>query len=493
MTEESPSFKRSEDLAIGSETNLKSRSRRTLVDQLIGRQVLLLAILLLVVGAAQYLILRTVMLSTTASTLRHEIAVLTPIIKHGLSAHGIAGFTHIASVLVGRLQAPGVNVVITNALGQVISASATLHAAIPPLYNRPYFLWNRRIVVDAVIGNRYYPSGYVWLLSSLRSIHNILRRDAELYAFLASVSLVIAGWLGSLSVRRSLSPLQKIRESTQRIASGEFGQVTRIDKAPQELHDLSESIDRMSASIEELFRQEKALSEQMRQFVADASHELRTPLTAINGFLELMARGELTPEEQRRGLSAIRSQGRRMGKLVNQLLTLSRMDSAPESQLTLMPVRLDRWVNDLSAEMRRLITPRSMSIVVASAVSANVDSDRLTEVLVNLLDNIQQYTPADTHVTVIVAKEQNQAVIRVEDDGPGIPPEDLLHIFDRFYRGDRARTSQSGGSGLGLSIARSIIEAQHGAIRAESLTPHGTRFTVTIPASSAIVTQPDPT
>lgn len=467
---------------------MKKTTRRTLIDQLIGRQVILLAVLLFVVGVSQYLILRTVLLSSSASTLLHEISVLTPIIKHTLASHGIAGFSHIASVLVTRLKSPGVEVVITNALGQVIASSATLHAKIPPLYNQPYFIWNHRMVVDAIIGNTYYPSGYVWLLSSLHSIHGILRRDAELYAFLASVSLIVAGWLGSLSVRQTLHPLEKIRESTLRIASGDFGYTTHIENAPQELHDLSESIDRMSDSIRGLFEQEKALSEQMRQFVADASHELRTPLTAITGFLDLMSRGELTAEEQQRGLAAIRAQGRRMGRLVNQLLTLSRMDSAPESQLSLVPIRLDRWVNDLTPEIHNLVAPRTIDIDVRPVV-ATADRDRLTEVLMNLLDNIQHYTPSDTHVRIQIAEYLGHALIQVEDNGPGIPPEDLPHIFDRFYRGDRARTSQSGGSGLGLSIARSIVEAQQGTIQAEALVPHGCRFVVSLPAASQVRAQ----
>jgi two-component system OmpR family sensor kinase len=456
--------------------------RRTLINQLIGRQVALLAILLFVVGVSQYLILRAVLFASTAQTLGNEIAVLTPVVHHTLANRGIAGFSHIADIMVARLRSPGVEVVITNALGQVIAASTTLHAKLPPLYNSPYFIWNQRLVVNRVIGNVYYPSGYVWLLSSTRPIHSILSHDAVLYVFLAVLSLIVAGWLGSLSVRQTLHPLEQIRQMTQRIASGEFGHATRIDNAPAELQDLGESIDRMSESIQALFSQEKALSEQMRRFVADASHELRTPLTAITGFLDLMSHGELTPEEQERGLRAIQAQGRRMGRLVNQLLMLSRMDSAPESHLTLQPIRLDRWLADLSPEIDHLVHPRPVSIT-AAPVTAHVDPDRLTQVLTNLLENIRAYTPDHTEVRIIVQMEQDWIVMRVEDNGPGIPPEDLPYVFDRFYRGDRARTSQSGGSGLGLSIAQSLIEAHHGTIRAEAVVPHGSRFVITLPVA----------
>lgn len=281
-------------------------------------------------------------------------------------------------------------------------------------------------------------------------------------------------------MRQTLVPLQQIRESTQRIAAGEFGHTTRIEDAPVELHDLGESIDGMSEAIQTLFTQEKALSDQMRRFVADASHELRTPLTAITGFLDLMSRGELTPEEQERGLAAIRAQGQRMGRLVNQLLTLSRMDSAPETQISLTPLPLHHWIQELTPEIRDLVRPRDVSIQAKSVV-ASVDPDRLTEVLVNLLDNVQRYTPMDTQVQITIFQREDEAVIRIQDNGPGIHPDDLPHIFDRFYRGDRARTSRSGGSGLGLSIARSIVEAQHGHIVVAPVTPHGCRFEVSLP------------
>ncbi len=458
--------------------------RRTLTDQLIGRQILLLASLLLVVGASQYLILRTVLFSSTATTLRDDISVLAPIIHHSLAAHGIAGFNRIAQVLVSRLRAPGVEVVITNALGHVMASSSTLPSAVPPLYDDPYFIWHHRVVVDAVIGNPYYPSGYVWLLASVTPIHHILGRDAELYAFLAFLALILSGWLGSLSVRQTLWPLQQIRESTQRIAAGEFGYVTRIDNAPAELYDLGESINRMAASIQALFAQEKALSEQMRRFVADASHELRTPLTAINGFLDLMSKGELTPEEQERGLKAIRNQGQRMARLVNQLLTLSRIDNAPTSQIHLVRVTLDAWLGELAGDIQRLIQPRTLHMDV-QPVEVMADPDRLTEVLFNLLDNIQQYTPPDTNVSIRVTEQGEAAVITIEDTGPGIPADDLPHVFDRFYRGDRARTSRSGGSGLGLSIVKSLVEAQRGTITVEPNTPHGARFILTLPRSMA--------
>lgn len=456
--------------------------RHTLIDQLIGRQIGLLAILLLVVGVSQYLILRSVLFHATARTLREEISVLTPIIRHTLTDRGLPGLSHLGNLLVSRLKAPGVEVVITNAAGHPVASSSTLKAAVPKFYTTPYFLWNHRVVVDNVIGNKYYPSGYIWLMSSVAPLHAILRRDAELYLFLASLSLILAGWLGALSVRQSLRPLQAIRESTQRIAAGEFGQVTRLDQAPAELEDLAVSIDAMSESIRSLFLQEKTLSEQMRRFVADASHELRTPLTAINGFLDLMARGELNEDEQARGLRVMKNQAQRMGRLVNQLLTLSRMDSAQDTPVSIIDVPLQRWLDDAMAEVRRMLDPRPLTLKVEQ-VTALADPDILSDVLLNLLENIQRYTPPSTPVRLAVLSQGDWVVLVVEDHGPGIDADDLPFIFDRFFRGDRSRASASGGTGLGLSIVKSVVETMGGSIRAENVDPHGMRFSVFLPKS----------
>jgi len=471
--------------------------RSTLTDQLIGRQVILLAALLFVVGVAQYLILRTVLFQSTARSLHDEISVLAPLIHHTISSRGLLGFSHIANILVNRLRGPGVEVVITNALGHVMASSSTLHAMVPPLYATPYFIWNGRVVVDAVLGNPYYPSGYVWLMTSVAPIHGILRRDAELYVFLASISLILAGWLGSFSVRHVMGPLEKIRDSTRKIAAGEFGHVTEFHDAPQEIEELTQAINVMSLAIRDLFEQEKALSERMRQFVADASHELRTPLTAINGFLDLMYKSELTPDEQQKALAAIRAQSQRMARLVSQLLTLSRADTAPDALVHPVPLALDRWLPELEATWRALVAPRPLTLDITS-VSIWADPDRMTEVFFNLLDNIARYTPPDTPVSIVTRHEPPWVLILIEDSGPGIAPEDLPHIFDRFYRGDRARSSSSGGSGLGLSIVKALVEAQDGQIAVETLPPPhtGTRFYIRLreapgPEATAPDTRPD--
>jgi two-component system OmpR family sensor kinase len=242
----------------------------------------------------------------------------------------------------------------------------------------------------------------------------------------------------------------------------------------------------MSLAIDKLFEQEKALSAQMRQFVADASHELRTPLTAINGFLDLMHRGELSPHEQKKAIAQLRAQAQRMARLVNQLLTLSRMDSGNEETVHPVPLALAQWLSDLAPTVHSLVGARPLDVIL-EPVLVMTDPDRLTEVLLNLLDNVARYTPENAAVTLRVYSDPPWGVLEVEDHGPGIPETDLPHVFDRFYRGDRARSSRSGGSGLGLAIVQAIVTAQGGRVSVENLAPpqHGARFRVCCPLAAA--------
>lgn len=454
----------------------------TLTGKLIGRQIILLTVLLVVIGFSLYVILRTVLFSASAHSLHDEIAVLAPIVHHTLKQRSPKDFALLAQILTARLHNPGVEVLVTNAMGHIIASSSTLLQQTPPLYAGDYFLWHGHVVVDAPLGNPLFPSGYIWLMTAVAPMQRILHRVVELYAFLALAVLLLSGWLGALSVRQSLYPLRQIRDSTVKIASGEFGHTTAIGRAPRELADLGEAIDSMSLAIKDLFEQEKALSEQMRRFVADASHELRTPLTAIIGFLDLMARGELNPDEERRGVAVVRKQGQRMAQLVNQLLTLSRVESAPESQVQLAPLDLPRWLQETLPAGESLLGDRPLVIQAGPAV-VRADPDRMTEILLNLLDNVSRYTPAGTVVELTTGTNENQGFLTVADHGPGIPQDDLPHIFERFYRSDRSRSSTSGGSGLGLAIVKALARAQGGTVIAANRQPpqHGAVFTVFLP------------
>ena len=227
--------------------------------------------------------------------------------------------------------------------------------------------------------------------------------------------------------------------------------------------------------------------EQQRRFTADASHELRMPLSIIQANAELMLvhpdRSALEHSEQ---ISMVLAEAKRMAKLTDQLLLLARSDSGRE-ELLLGDVRLD----ELIRHVMRLFEPLAelngvrLEAELASGVELTGDRDKLQQLLVILLDNSLKHTPAGGAIRVALTRRGQQAVMVVEDTGEGIAGEDLPHIFERFYRGDRSRSRGDGGTGLGLSIARWIAEKHGGAITAASQPGRGTTMTVRLPAAPA--------
>jgi len=225
--------------------------------------------------------------------------------------------------------------------------------------------------------------------------------------------------------------------------------------------------------------------EQQRRFAADASHELRMPLSIIQANAELMLmhpdRSALENSEQ---ISMVLSEARRMAKLTDQLLLLARSDSGQE-ELLMSPVRLDELIRhavQLFAPLAELKGVR-LETDLASGVELTGDRDKLQQLLVILLDNSLKHTPDGGTIRVALARRGQQAVVIVEDTGEGIAAEDLPHIFERFYRGDRSRRRGDGGTGLGLAIARWIAEKHGGAIAAASQPGSGTTMTVRLPAA----------
>ncbi len=438
------------------------RKPRTLTDQLIGRQVLLLAVLVIVIAASQYIILRAVLLSSEARTLHQEMAVLGPIIHHDLIHRGQLRFQSLASVLSARLTASGINLIITDSTGQLVSTSSRLISpSPPPIVMGHYFLWKGYLVVSARLGDPHFPDGRLWLLTHLSPIHDILMRDLYLVVALGALMLAITALAGSVLMRRSLHPLETIRAATSRIAGGDIGHTTTLSDAPLELQEVSDAINTMSLSIKELFDQEKLLAEQMRRFVADASHELRTPLTAINGFLSILRNTELSPEEEAEGLATIQHESQRMGRLVNQLLTLSRIDTAPTTAIAPVPLDMARWLDAVTPVLTNVAQPHPINFS-AESISVVADPDRLTEIALNLIENAARYSPPDMPIDVSLYRHRDSAVVEVGDYGPGIAPQDIEHLFERFYRSDQARTSTSGGTGLGLSIVDALVKAHGG-------------------------------
>jgi len=250
-----------------------------------------------------------------------------------------------------------------------------------------------------------------------------------------------------------------------------------------EIDRLAHSFNRMLGRLEQSFLAEQEAKEQMRRFVADASHELRTPLTSIHGFLEVLLRGAAKqPEQLEQSLQSMFGESRRLGKLVQDLLLLANLDRTPELSKT--PTDLNQVLAEMEPQLRVLSHNRSVRLDLHPIPTLALDADKMKQVVLNLVHNAVQHTDPEEGRIVIATKSGLDGVtLSVADNGAGIAPEHLAHLFDRFYRIDESRSRIHGGTGLGLAITKSIVEHHGGTIQARSAAGEGSTFLVLLPAA----------
>jgi two-component system OmpR family sensor kinase len=311
------------------------------------------------------------------------------------------------------------------------------------------------------------------------------------------IVLAVLGLAGYWLVRSSLRPLTAVERTAQAIAAGDLSQRVPPGDGRTEVGRLSQAINGMLARIESAFRAQRASEEQaraseerMRRFVADASHELRTPLTSIRGFAELYRQGAVgSPEETARLMQRIESEGSRMGVLVEDLLQLARLDQ--QRPLVLTPVDLAEVAGDAVHDARVLQPERPVGLHLEDSLTEVPvvlgDEARLRQVVGNLVTNALVHTPPTAAVTVSIGEDTSdggdRVVLRVADQGPGMPPEDAARVFERFYRADASRSRVAGGTGLGLSIVAALVAAHGGDVALDTAPGRGAVFTVRLPRS----------
>jgi two-component system phosphate regulon sensor histidine kinase PhoR len=225
-----------------------------------------------------------------------------------------------------------------------------------------------------------------------------------------------------------------------------------------------------------------------RDFVANVSHELRTPLTAIQGYAEALRDDALPAADRDRFLDVIARHTERMTRLVQDLLRLARLDSGQEP-VTRGACRVETIFEHVAADLQPRLGARRQRLTTVVEPDAGVlatDAGKLEEVLRNLLDNASSYSPEGTEIRLEARRRDDASELRVLDEGPGIPPEDLTRIFERFYRVDKARSAASGGTGLGLSIVKHLVERLGGTVEAANRPPHGAVFTVRLPDTRSV-------
>ena len=288
---------------------------------------------------------------------------------------------------------------------------------------------------------------------------------------------VLGGWAISSG---ALRPVRTMIETARAIAlSRGFSRRIEVRQgARDELAELGHTFNDMLASLDDAYRRQQ-------RFVADVSHELRTPLTALQGDLELLTRGRLSPSEGEATLAEARQEARRLARLVDDLLVLARADSGPQPFLG-RPVQLDEVVMEVFRELRGQAGPRLRVVDLAARVVSG-ERDRLKQLVLILIDNALSYTPAPGEVRVSLSRAGSEALLCVEDDGIGVATHVATRAFERFYRGEEAQRLAPAGTGLGLSIARWIVERHGGTIALEPGAPRGTRAVVRLPVAEQAV------
>ena len=311
-------------------------------------------------------------------------------------------------------------------------------------------------------------------------------------------AIVLLAGIGFPLIRASLAPLSRMEDTASAIAAGELSRRIPLPQERTEVGRLATALNAMLARIEASYRaredgeaKARDSEDRMRRFVADASHELRTPLTSVKGLAEFyLQQGESADRaEVTRLMTGIQAEAARMGRLVEDLLLLAQFDE--DRPLELQPVDLSSIAVQAAAGARAIQPGRPLAVLAASPVIVRADAGRLRQVLDNLIGNALQHTPAGTPVTVTVTAGSEHGQVSVADAGPGLSAAQATRVFDRFYRTDRARSRASGGAGLGLSIAATLVAAHGGTIDVDSKPGHGATFVVRLPLAAAPAVEGD--
>ena len=318
-------------------------------------------------------------------------------------------------------------------------------------------------------------AGYMILVgrSVAPELHELRRTLLELVsqsAIMWFVGLLI-GWVVAA---RAIRPIEAISATAVKISAGDLSQRINIAEAEGELGRLAAVLNSTFARLETAFAQQQ-------QFTADAAHELRTPVSVILTQTQTALNRERSAAEYRETIEACQRSAQRMRRLIESLLELARLDAGQESMKQLR-FSLTGTVNDCVEQLKAIADQRGIKVLTGLVqVEITGDAERLSQVITNLLVNAIQYNRPGGEVRLKLETQPGLAVLTVCDTGPGISAEDLPHVFERFYRGDKSRTVSNGNAGLGLAVSKAIVEAHGGTIQVSSEPGIGSKFTITLP------------
>ena len=332
------------------------------------------------------------------------------------------------------------------------------------------------------LSNVYFVVG-----QSLRGVDHTFRRIVIAESITALAVLATLGVVAEWVLRQGVRPLDAIAEAADAIAAGDLSRRVTTTSPSTESGRVGIAFNRMLAQIEDDIRHREETEQRLKRFVADASHELRTPLTSIRGYADLWRQGGFANDVARDdAMRRVEHESARMGRLVDDLLLLARLDEGvpPASGL----VDLSTLAADCVTDAHVVDPERPITLIAPVPVAVVGDEDRLRQVIGNLVVNSRTHTRPRTPVHVRVSRVGAQAILEVRDEGPGMDPAIASRVFDRFYRADAARSRARGGSGLGLAIVAAIVSAHRGTVAVETAPGQGARFIVTLPLASSDTT-----
>lgn len=323
------------------------------------------------------------------------------------------------------------------------------------------------------------------MLRALDEQEDLLEGAGGALLIAVPLALLLASIGGYFLARKSLAPVVSMSDKAARISAANLHERLPVANERDELGRLALIFNNLLARLDQSF-------EQQRRFMADASHALRTPVAIVCGEAEVaLSQSERASADYRESLAIVHDEGRRLTRIVEDLFTLARAD-AGQYRLSLTDFYLDELVGEAVRSVRTLVADRGLSLHLTAPLEMPFRGDEglLRRLVLNLLDNAIKHTPADGRVTVTCERKEDDYLLIVTDTGSGIPPEAQPHIFERFYRADKARSrgdadsaNFTGGAGLGLSIARWIAEVHNGQIDLLCSNEQGSTFVAKFPAT----------
>ena len=465
-------------------------NRLSLRTRLVAVAVALVALAVLLVGVATFFSLRSYLydqldgrlLQTSSDVQTYltrqvagQVTGPPPRADRAASAAVVNG-AKVQPVGLGRADDPGLSLSPTGA--------AAVVAADEPITTKTTAGEPVRAVAFTVDGT----SSQIIVALPTADVDSTLSRLLGLSVLIGAVAVLGTAVLGTAGVRLGMRPLDRVTRTARTVAAelGPDGRglQNRVPGADPrtEVGQLAEAVNTMLGAVEQEYAARYESEQRLRRFLADASHELRTPLTSLRGYAELVRmRGGLDPDAAD-SLRRIETEGKRMGGLVEDLLTLARSDRGELTAAERSPVDVAGVVDDAVAGVRAAHPDRPVEVTGSGPLPVLGDRNQLVQVVTNVLTNAAVHATAPAPIRVGAAVEDGEVVVRVADGGPGLPPEQAAQVFERFWRADAARTRVRGGSGLGLSIVQALVADHGGRVGFESTVEGGTTVTVRLPA-----------